>query len=114
MTRGASRSMCSSLSRGGSGGILLNWRGMLVTAILHWRPGRGPVWPALISLLYFVVLALQTFLGYQRLLAYHVPLGTALIAAAILLLVWVWRPVPRHHDIGEHLPAPVPAEAGRR
>jgi hypothetical protein len=87
---------------------------MLVTAILHWRPGRGPLWPAVLSLLYFVVLALQTFLGYQRLLAYHVPLGTALIAAAILLLVWVWRPVRRQEEVGEHFRMRVPTEAGRR
>jgi heme A synthase len=87
---------------------------MLVTAVLHWRPGRGPFWPVLISLLYFAVIALQTFLGYRRLLAYHVPLGTALIAAAILLLVWVWRPIRRPHDIAEHFRTPAHTEAGAR
>jgi hypothetical protein len=69
---------------------------MLVTAVLHWRPGRGPLWPVLVSLLYLAILALQTFMGYRRLLAYHIPLGTALVGAALLLLIWVWRPTRTH------------------
>jgi len=65
---------------------------MVVTAVLLWRPGRGPVWPIWVSLLYFAVLALQTFLGYRRALAIHIPLGTAIIAGIVLLLVRAWTP----------------------
>jgi hypothetical protein len=67
---------------------------MVVTAVLVWRPGRGPFWPTWVSVLYFAVLALQTFLGYRRALAVHVPLGTAIIAGIVLLLVQAWKPRP--------------------
>ncbi|MEV6845075.1 hypothetical protein [Actinoplanes sp. NPDC051411] len=68
---------------------------MVVTAVLVWRPGRGPFWPTGVSVLYFAVLALQTFLGYRRSLAVHVPLGTAIIAGIVLLLVQAWKPSHR-------------------
>jgi heme A synthase len=77
---------------------------MVVTAVLLWRPGRGPLWPAIVSLLFFATLALQTFLGYRRVLAVHIPLGTTLIAALLLLVVWVWRPVRRPEAVAT--PAP--------
>jgi hypothetical protein len=64
----------------------------IVAAVLLWRPGRGPAWPVWVSLAFFGCLALQTFLGYRRLLSLHVPLGTAIIAALLPLLVWAWRP----------------------
>ena len=65
---------------------------MIMAALLLWRPGRGPAWPAWVSVLYFAVLALQTFLGYRRVLAIHIPLGTAIVAAIVLLLARAWRP----------------------
>ncbi len=68
---------------------------MIIAAVLQWRPGRGPFWPVWVSLLFLAALTLQTFFGYGRALSVHVPLGTALIAAILLLLVWVWRPMPR-------------------
>jgi hypothetical protein len=67
----------------------------IVAAVLLWRPGRGPGWPVWASLGFFACLALQTFLGYRRLVVFHIPLGTAIIALMLLLVVWAWRPVRR-------------------
>jgi hypothetical protein len=72
----------------------------LVLAILVWRPGRGPGWPALASLALLLAEELQTGFGYARLLALHVPLGVAIFGGTIALLAGTRRltrvePVPR-------------------
>jgi hypothetical protein len=61
-------------------------------AVLLWRPGRGPLWPAGLSVVLFVVEGVQVGLGYSRMLAVHVPLGVTIVGIMLLLLVWVWRP----------------------
>ncbi|MFJ8025724.1 hypothetical protein [Streptomyces sp. NPDC096311] len=66
---------------------------LTITAVLLWRPGRGPGWPAVASAVLFTAEGVEIGLGYGRVLALHVPLGTAIIASALLMLVWAWRPV---------------------
>jgi heme A synthase len=61
---------------------------------IRW-PGRGPLWPALACLGLFGLLALQIAVGFARLLTVHVPLGVSIIALAVLLTVWAWRPHAR-------------------
>lgn len=58
---------------------------------IRW-PGRGPLWPALACLGLFGLVALQIAVGFARLLTVHVPLGVSIIALAVLLTVWAWRP----------------------
>jgi hypothetical protein len=67
---------------------------MTAAGVLLWRPGRGPLWPALASAALFGLEALQIALGYARVLAVHIPLGVAIIGCLALLTVWAWRPVP--------------------
>jgi hypothetical protein len=72
----------------------------LVVAILVWRPGRGPGWPALASLALLLAEEFQLGFGYARILALHVPLGVAIFGSTIALLVGTRRltrvePVPR-------------------
>jgi hypothetical protein len=72
----------------------------LVVAILVWRPGRGPGWPALASLALLLAEELQLGFGYARILALHVPLGVAIFGSTVALLVGTRRltrfePVPR-------------------
>jgi hypothetical protein len=64
---------------------------MTATGVLLWRPGRGPLWPALASAALFGLEAVQIILGYGRVLAVHIPLGVAIIACLALLLAWAWR-----------------------
>ncbi|MER7182384.1 hypothetical protein ABT404_23340 [Streptomyces hyaluromycini] len=61
-------------------------------ALLLWRPGGGPGWPALASAALFGAEAGQIAMGYGRVLAVHVPLGVAIIACTVLMLVRAWRP----------------------
>lgn len=64
----------------------------IVAALLLWRPGGGPGWPALASIALFGAEAGQIAMGYGRVLAVHVPLGVAIIAFTVLMLVRAWRP----------------------
>jgi hypothetical protein len=71
---------------------------LLVALVLAWRPGGGPAWTPLAGLLLTAATLVQLGLGFARSLAVHVPLGTTVIIAQVMLLVWVWRrtlPEPR-------------------
>lgn len=61
-----------------------------VLAVVYWRPGGGPGWPALASVGLLVAESVQMELGFARVIGVHVPLGVAIVAAAILMLVWAW------------------------
>jgi hypothetical protein len=63
----------------------------LVVAVLLWRPGRGPGWPALASLALLVAEELQIGFGYARVLALHVPLGVAIFGLTVAMLVGTGR-----------------------
>jgi hypothetical protein len=63
----------------------------LVLAVLVWRPGRGPGWPALASLALLLAEELQLGFGYARILALHVPLGVAIFGLAVAILVGTRR-----------------------
>jgi hypothetical protein len=68
---------------------------LLVALVLAWRPGGGPAWTLLAGLLLTFATVVQLGLGFSRALAVHVPLGTTVIIAQVMLLVWVWqRPLP--------------------
>jgi hypothetical protein len=66
----------------------------LVSAVLLWKPGRGPGWPALWTAVLFLAEGGQISLGYARVLAVHVPLGVAIVVALVLMARWAWRPLP--------------------
>jgi hypothetical protein len=63
----------------------------LVLAILVWRPGRGPGWPALASLVLLLAEQLQMGFGYARILALHVPLGVAIFGLTVAMAVGTRR-----------------------
>lgn len=68
---------------------------LLIALVLAWRPGGGPAWTVFAGLLLAFATMVQLGLGFSRSLAIHVPLGTTVIIAVFLLLVWAWqRPLP--------------------
>jgi putative Ca2+/H+ antiporter (TMEM165/GDT1 family) len=68
---------------------------LLVALVLAWRPGGGPAWTVFAGLLLAFATMVQLGLGFSRSLAIHVPLGTTVIIAVFMLLVWAWqRPLP--------------------
>lgn len=76
----------------GTGAFVVNAFGllMLVAAILVWRPGRGPGWPAIVSAVVFVGGFAQEAFGESRMLALHVPWGVTLMALTTWVFVWAW------------------------
>jgi hypothetical protein len=63
----------------------------LVVALLAWRPGRGPGWPAGASLALLVAEVTQMGFGYEGRLAVHVPLGVVIFGLAVTLALASWR-----------------------
>jgi hypothetical protein len=63
----------------------------LVVAVLVWRPGRGPGWPALASLALLLAEELQMGFGYARVLALHIPLGVAIFGLTVAMLLGTRR-----------------------
>lgn len=64
----------------------------IVAAILVWRPGRGPAWPIAAGVATFVLVELQSGLGYARAVAVHIPFGVLLFGLSIAVLIGVWSP----------------------
>lgn len=74
----------------GSGAVHLFGLLQLIVAILLWRPGRGTA--AYIAPSAFLLLAgvVQSAAGGAEFRYLHVPLGAAMLAAAVVLVTWVW------------------------
>ncbi|MGJ6961311.1 hypothetical protein ACSDR0_05320 [Streptosporangium sp. G11] len=84
------------LSLHGTGALPVHALGLvqLVTAVLLWRPGRGPGWPALASLALFVGGFAQSMTGGGGITVIHVPLALGLIALTVAMLTWAITPRP--------------------
>ncbi|MQA27003.1 MAG: hypothetical protein GEU94_16420 [Micromonosporaceae bacterium] len=67
----------------------------LVAAIVFvWR-GRGRFWPLWASLAICLAVQAQVGMGYEGVVAVHLPLGVSIIAMQILLTVWLFRAAAR-------------------
>jgi hypothetical protein len=60
-------------------------------AVVLWRPGRGPGWPALASLALLLAEGVQMGFGYEGRLALHVPLGVAIFGLTVAVALGAWR-----------------------
>lgn len=60
-------------------------------AILYWRIGGGPIVGLRMSGGFLIAVVLQIILGYNRILALHVPLGVGLVVGSGQLAYFVWR-----------------------
>jgi len=87
-------------------------------AALAWRPGGLPVWPIGVSGGLVVGETAQVAVGATGVLAVHVPLGVAIVVAAVGLAAWALRarPSPRPRTArarsGPHPDSAVPALSG--
>jgi hypothetical protein len=63
----------------------------LFAAIAYVWKGRGRAWPLWSSLGLVLAEQVQTGLGYENVVAVHVPLGVSVVAMQILLTVWLFR-----------------------
>jgi hypothetical protein len=80
---------------GVAGVVLLTTIAAFAAAVLYWLAGRGTGWPALALVALFVAVITQIAVGALRILAIHIPLGVAIVATAVVLAVWSFRPAAR-------------------
>ena len=81
----------------------------VVLAVLVWRLGYGPGWPAVASAGLLVAILVQSVLGMNDQLAFHVPLGVAIFVLVATLLGrtrTLTRPATRPRSRIMHRPAP--------
>lgn len=64
----------------------------LIAGALGYVVGRGRLWVLPVTVLVFLAEGFQIGLGYSRNLEVHIPLGVAIVVAAVLLAAWVWTP----------------------
>lgn len=81
----------SSVHAAGAGAVHLLQLLTFIAAVLVWRPGRGPGWPALASLVVMLLGFTQSAIG-SSLTAVHVPLGMTLFGLTVWLAVWAYSP----------------------
>ena len=80
---------------GVAGVVLLTTIAAFAAAVLYWLAGRGAGWPALALVALFVAVVTQIAVGALRILAIHIPLGVTVVAIAVVLAVWSFRPAAR-------------------
>ncbi|SHN05756.1 hypothetical protein [Cryptosporangium aurantiacum] len=74
-------------------GSVLPASGMLVGAVaLAYLIAGGAVWPLLAFSALWLAEGFQIGAGYARVLAIHIPLGVAIVVAALGLTIWSWLP----------------------
>jgi hypothetical protein len=66
--------------------------GLMASALAYVVGGRGRLWVLPVTVLLFLADGFQIGVGYSRNLEVHVPLGVAIVVAAVLLAAWVWTP----------------------
>ena len=65
---------------------------LVAGALAYVVGGRGRLWVLPVTVLLFLVEGFQIGVGHSRALEVHVPLGVAIVVAAVLLAAWVWTP----------------------
>jgi hypothetical protein len=63
----------------------------LICAIVFTWAGRGRSWPIYASLATAIAVEVQVGVGFERVLAVHIPLGVSIIATQLLVTVWLFR-----------------------
>ncbi|PRX96165.1 hypothetical protein [Allonocardiopsis opalescens] len=72
----------------GAGAVHVLGLVQLVAAVLYWRPGGGPPWPAWASLALLLLGMAQSAVGGSGAVAVHVPLGVAVFGLTVWMLTW--------------------------
>ncbi|MFD3499214.1 hypothetical protein ACFWWT_29830 [Streptomyces sp. NPDC058676] len=62
----------------------------VVLSIVLWRKGRAPKWPMAATTAALLMGATQQVLGDERVIAWHILLGTAIVAAHTALTIWAF------------------------
>lgn len=60
--------------------LVLTAGALLPAAIFLLRPGRGPWWPIVFSIVFWWLIALQVGFGFTRQVGLHIPIGVAIMS----------------------------------
>jgi len=60
--------------------LVLTSMALLPVAIFLVRPGRGPWWPIVFSVVFWWLIALQVGFGFARQVGLHIPIGVAIMS----------------------------------
>lgn len=72
-----------------AGFLMLTAAVLGVIGVLYAVAG-GQIWVAVVCFLFYFSEAVQTGMGYSRQLGVHIPLGVAIVTAALLVGGWSW------------------------
>jgi hypothetical protein len=77
--------------------LVLTSGALLPAAILLLRPGRGPWWPIVFSIVLWLAITTQAGFGFARQIGLHIPLGMAIMGLIAAFTWWAFshRPAAR-------------------
>jgi hypothetical protein len=81
--------------------LVLTSGALLPATILLVRPGRGPWWPIVVSIVLWWAIVFQVGLGFARLVGLHIPIGVAIMGLIAAFTWWAFGFRP-----GRRLPSP--------
>ncbi len=84
--------------------LVLTSAALLPAAVLLVRPGRGPWWPIVFSVVFWFLIATQVGFGFARQVGLHFPLGMAVFGMICGFTWWALA-----HRPAAVAPAPAPA-----
>ncbi len=88
--------------------LVLTSAALLPAAILVLRPGRGPWWPIVFSVVFWFLIATQVGFGFARRVGLHIPLGMAIFG---MICGFTWWAFARRPAAVAPAAAPLPAPA---
>jgi hypothetical protein len=88
--------------------LILTSSALLPAAILLVRPGRGPWWPIVFSVVLWWAITIQVGFGFARHVGLHIPLGTAIMG---LIAAFTWWAFAYRPTRSQPLPSPPQSSA---
>jgi hypothetical protein len=67
----------------------------LIAAVVFVWGGRGRTWPLYATVGFVLAEQVQVGVGFEGLLAVHIPLGVSIVSLQVLLTVWLFRDAAR-------------------
>jgi hypothetical protein len=64
---------------------------LIPAAVLLLRPGRGPGWPIIFSVVLWFLISAQIGIGFTRRIGMHIPLGVAIFGMVCGLTWWAFN-----------------------
>ena len=94
--------------------LVLTSAALVPATILLVRPGRGPWWPIVVSVVLWAAVVFQLGLGFARLVGLHIPVGMSIMGLIAAFTWWAFGYRPARDRATEAEVAQQPIVAGAR